>query len=478
MQFVDDDLKSIQEARILVESARDAQFLLKEYDQVTIDCMLKQMIDNVEAALPELVSFELAMTGKGNEVDKLHLGEKFLTQLKIALSTKVIGNLASDDQKIKKIGVPLGVVAVILPGENIILNTLFTLLSGLKAGNAVILIPQEKTANIVAKLFHFLTPEQIGLPKFSYSFMENTTSEGVKTIMSHDSVALVINIDAPDYFEGPNKIKPIFYGANGSTPVFIERTANVYEACEAIISSRSFDNGLLPASEQFVIAEGVIAKEAKAMMIQAGAHFMSAKEEEQLLSRLFINQETNPLVVGKDAKKIAALAGFSVSEKTKVLVSEQPYILEENPFTTALKCPILTFYLESDWIHACDKCIQLLKEKRNGHTLAIHSHDQRIIEEFALKKPIGRMIVNAGASLAGIGLESTLPLSLVLGGMTTGRGIAAQNITAQDLRYVREIGYVNDKVSCSSSVEKTEKSSGLVDEQALLEKFLQKIIEQ
>ncbi|MEG0123436.1 MAG: hypothetical protein RR684_10430, partial [Enterococcus sp.] len=82
MQFVDDDLKSIQEARILVESARDAQFLLKEYDQVTIDCMLKQMIDNVEAALPELVSFELAMTGKGNEVDKLHLGEKFLTQLK------------------------------------------------------------------------------------------------------------------------------------------------------------------------------------------------------------------------------------------------------------------------------------------------------------------------------------------------------------------------------------------------------------
>ncbi|MEG3033514.1 MAG: hypothetical protein RR813_09930, partial [Enterococcus sp.] len=124
------------------------------------------------------------------------------------------------------------------------------------------------------------------------------------------------------------------------------------------------------------------------------------------------------------------------------------------------------------------KCIQLLKEKRNGHTLAIHSHDQRIIEEFALKKPIGRMIVNAGASLAGIGLESTLPLSLVLGGMTTGRGIAAQNITAQDLRYVREIGYVNDKVSCSSSVEKTEKSSGLVDEQALLEKFLQKIIEQ
>ncbi|MEG0123435.1 aldehyde dehydrogenase family protein, partial [Enterococcus sp.] len=395
-----------------------------------------------------------------------------------ALSTKVIGNLASDDQKIKKIGVPLGVVAVILPGENIILNTLFTLLSGLKAGNAVILIPQEKTANIVAKLFHFLTPEQIGLPKFSYSFMENTTSEGVKTIMSHDSVALVINIDAPDYFEGQNKIKPIVYGANGSTPVFIERTANVYEACEAIISSRSFDNGLLPASEQFVIAEGVIAKEAKAMMIQAGAHFMSAKEEEQLLSRLFINQETNPLVVGKDAKKIAALAGFSVSEKTKVLVSEQLYILEENPFTTALKCPILTFYLESDWIHACDKCIQLLKEKRNGHTLAIHSHDQRIIEEFALKKPIGRMIVNAGASLAGIGLESTLPLSLVLGGMTTGRGIAAQNITAQDLRYVREIGYVNDKVSCSSSVEKTEKSSGLVDEQALLEKFLQKIIEQ
>lgn len=478
MQFVDDDLKSIQEARVLVESARDAQILLKEYDQKTIDCMIKQIIKNIEMVLPELVSFEVATTGKGNQEDKLFLWQNFLYQFTSSLEEKVIGILDCENSHVQKIGVPLGVVAAILPEENIILNAIFSMISALKAGNAVILIPQGKSAKVVAKLFQLIQKDNVGLPKSSYCFMENTAPEGIRAIIEQESISLVINSAAPKYFDWKNRPKATIYGASGSTPVFIERTANIHEACESIINSRSFDNGLLPSAEQFVIAESVVAKEVKTLMIQAGAHFMTATEEKQLLKVLFIGSKVNPQVIGKDAGTIAALAGFSVVAKTKVLVSEQPYIFDENPFASALKCPILTFYLESDWIHACDKCIQLLKEKGNGHTLAIHSNDQRVINEFALKKPVGRMLVNTGASLAGIGLDATLPLSMILGGMTTGRGYVAKNVTAKDMSYVREIGYDNKKAKLVIPSEKKSSKGVAEDEQMLLEKLLQKIIEQ
>lgn len=473
MEFVDKDLISIQEARILAESARDAQCLLREYDQKTIDRMLDQLLGEVKQQLPELIAYEVAETKRGNEKDKLQLWQSFLGQLSEALEEQTIGSLKTEGS-LKHIGVPLGVIAVILPAENILLNALFATVSALKSGNSVILIPAGKTEAIASKLFDIFQPVKAGFPQSSVCLMENTALEGIEAMMKHESVALVINIGSPAYFNLKTAAKPMIYGSSGSTPVFIERTADIQQAAEEIISSRAFDNGLLPSAEQFVIAESMIASEVKMQMMQAGAHFMSGEEERQLLSKLYLGSEINPAFVGREAKVLADLAGFTVAEQTRVLVSEQPYIFDENPFATALQCPILTFYLESDWIHACDKCIQLLKEKQNGHTLAIHSKDQAIIREFALKKPVGRMLVNTGTSLAGIGLDSTLPVSLILGGLTTGRGFKAESITARDLRYVREIGYKKGETFNGQKV----KDDPILDEQALLEKFLKKIMEQ
>ncbi|MGG5373197.1 aldehyde dehydrogenase family protein [Enterococcus sp. AZ196] len=470
MQFVDKDLKSIQEARILTESARDAQFLLKDYDQQTIDRMLKKLITEVKESLPELVAFEVAATGKGNEKDKLSLWQIFLDQFAESLHEPVLGVL-EDTGELKQIGVPLGVIAAILPGENILLNAFFATISALKGGNTIILIPQARTEAVVAKLYDVFQQSNAGFPKSSFCFMENTAIEGISVLTEQAAVALVVNIGHSSYFDCS---KPTIYGAVGSTPVFIERTADIDHAVDEIITSRGFDNGLLPAAEQFVIAESVIASEVKEKMIRAGAHFMSSDEEKQLLSKLFLDNEVNPTVIGKDAKTLAKISGFPVAEGTRVLVSEQPYIFEENPFTNALPCPVMTYYLESDWIHACDKCIQLLKEKRNGHTLAIHSKNSAIIREFGLKKPIGRMLVNTGAGFAGIGLDSTLPVSMILGGMTTGRGYVAKNITAKDFTYVREIGYSTTK-EIGLAGEKVEPIT--IDQQALLEKILRKIIE-
>ena len=180
MQFVDKDLKSIQEARILVESARDAHFLLREYDQETLDRMIQRMITEVQQLLSELAAFEVSVTGKGNEQDKTQLYQSFLAQFNDSLQEQVIGVLNTNGAPLSKIGIPFGVVAVILPAENIVLNALFATLSALKAGNTVILIPPNKTEEAAAKLVEILNQANSGLPKSSFSYMENTTIEGVK----------------------------------------------------------------------------------------------------------------------------------------------------------------------------------------------------------------------------------------------------------------------------------------------------------
>lgn len=477
MLFVDQDLQSIQEARILVESARDAHTLLQEYDQKDLNRIVEGFFTQLLPEIPELIDSELVVRHTGCREDKVQFAKSFFGQLKEPLlAEQVVGILANQDQSgPKTIGVSLGVVAVILPRENIIVNGLYAALIALKAGNAVILVPQSHTEAAVAHLFTKLASlsESTGLPAGALSYLQTSTEAGIKALSCHPAVALVLALGCPELFtllESSNK--PLIYGGTGGTPVFIERSADLKEAAKAIVTSRGFDNGLLPAAEQFVIAEDVIAGQLKEELSQAGAYFMNEQEEQQLIQFLFVGKnQVNPLCIGQAASELAKRAGFTVSDTTQVLVSEQPYIFDENPFATELKCPILTFYLEPDWIHACEKCLELLREKETGHTLAIHSHNQAVIQEFALKKPVGRMIVNGPASFTSVGLNSTLPLSLILGGLTTGRGYTAKNITAFDLTYQRAIGYTKVKEQTAIPV------TTAFTEWELLEKIVRKIID-
>jgi len=484
MQFVDKDLKSVQEARILVESARDAHVLLKEYGQQDLDRVIDKLMSDILIEIPELVDLEIAETKAGVKKDKLKLFEEFLPILEDKLKNqKVIGSLKENSHnQIETIGVSLGVVAVLLPTENIILNSLYATLIAIKSGNTVILVPQPRTEKVVARFYSKVAHicQESGLPQGAIGYMENTADEGVTQILAHPDTALVIDIGVPKYFDNNQVVnKPMIYGGTGSTPVFFEHTADIAQAAKSVVDSRSFDNGLLPAAEQFVLAEGVIANEVKSDMTEAGAYFLSDSEEEQLLGSLFLDEDhVNPLFVGQSATWLAKQSGFSVPENTKVLVSEKPYIFDENPFTNELKCPILTFYVEPDWMHACEKCIRLLKTKRNGHTLAIYSKDEAVIKEFALKKPVGRMIVNGPASFSSIGINSTLPVSLILGGLTTGRGFISKNVVAENLTYQRDIGYTKPNIRNHVQVQEVTQEKDISADKELLAKVLKKIMDQ
>ncbi|MEI5988954.1 hypothetical protein A5881_000441 [Enterococcus termitis] len=477
MQHVDKDLLSIQEARILIETARDAQQLVKEYEQKNLDKIVKQLLKEIEIEISRFLATEIEETNMGCYEEKQLLSIQFLKALSEELDQQhCVGNLVEDSAgNVLQVGVPLGVIPVLLPAENVTLNTIYSLTIGIKSGNAILLIPHPNAQKTTHQVFQKIKEisEMNGLPKGCLGCVSHVTENGVKEILASQDISMIIAIGKQNYINAANYQRPIIYGGAGATPVFIERSADLKQAVEAIIYSRSYDCGLLPATEQYLIAEGVVASKVKELLQHYGAHFLSKDEESNLLALLQPNNnQINPTCVGKDALWLAQAAQINVAPTTKVLVSEQQYMHDEDPFANEMKCPVLAFYLEPDWIHACEKSIRLLKEKNNGHTLAIHSQNKAVLKEFALKKPVGRMIVNAPASTASLGLESTLPVSFILGGFTTGRGISAKNITATDLTYIREIGYLDD----SSMKNKTPELEQDLDTE-MLKKILIKIME-
>jgi acyl-CoA reductase-like NAD-dependent aldehyde dehydrogenase len=146
-------------------------------------------------------------------------------------------------------------------------------------------------------------------------------------------------------------------------------------------------------------------------------------------------------MVGVDAKTLAERAGFSVPDDVTVLIAERKYVSAGDPFMREMLCPVLTYYVEDDWMDACEKCIELLLNEKNGHTLVIHSTDKDVIAQFALKKPVGRVLVNTPAAFGGMGATTNLFPSMTLGSGSAGYGFTSDNVSPLNLIYTRKVGY-------------------------------------
>lgn len=236
--------------------------------------------------------------------------------------------------------------------------------------------------------------------------------------------------------------KPVIYGGTGNGPAFIERTADIRQAVQDIIASKTFDNGVVSAAEQSIVVDSCIEREVKRELEASGGYFMTEEEAERLGKMFYYpDGSANPELAGKPAESLAKWAGFSVPAGTKVLISRQKYVSENNPYSREKLCPVLAYYIEDDWMHACEKCIELLLSERNGHTLVIHSKDPEVIRQFALKKPVGRMLVNTPAVFGSMGATTNLFPAMTLGSGSAGDGITSDNVSPMNLIYVRKVGY-------------------------------------
>ena len=181
------------------------------------------------------------------------------------------------------------------------------------------------------------------------------------------------------------------------------------------------------------------------------------EEEAQKLGCLFFRSDgsSDSEIVGKSVQELSKRAGFRVPSSIVLLISEQKYVSETNPYSKEKLCPVLAYYTEDDWMQACEKCIELLLSERQGHTLVIHSKNEEVIRQFALKKPVGRVLVNTPACFGSMGATTNLFPALTLGSGSAGMGMTSDNVSPMNLIYIRKVGYGVRKIEeITSSISK------------------------
>lgn len=447
MGIIDNDLLSIQESRILVENAYEAQKVLATFSQEKLDQIVEGMADAIEQHAKELAVMSNDETDYGKWQDKYIKNRFVCTYIRKNLRGKrCVGIIQRDaEKKTMDVGVPLGIIIALCPATSPVSTTIYKALIAIKSGNAIIFSPHPRAKQTMSKALDILiqAAETCGLPEGALAYLHTVTQSGTVELMNHKETSLIMNTGVPGMLKKSYKSgKPVIYGATGNGPAFIERTADISQAARDIILSKTFDNGIVSAAEQSVVVDRCIAEDVKRELQSGGAYFMTEKEAEQLGSLFFrFDGSADPELVGKSAQQLAKKAGFTVADDVKVLISEQRYVSDTNPYSREKLCPVLAYYIEDDWMHACEKCIELLLSERRGHTLVIHSKDEEVIEQFALKKPVGRVLVNTPAVFGSMGATTNLFPAMTLGSGSAGDGMTSDNVSPMNLIYIRKVGY-------------------------------------
>jgi acyl-CoA reductase-like NAD-dependent aldehyde dehydrogenase len=447
MTIIDNDLLSIQEARILAENAHEAQKLLATFSQEKLDVIVESMADELEQHTQALAMMSHDETDYGDWQHKLIKNEFVCGFARRALrGMRCVGIIGEDREKqTKDVGVPVGVIVALCPATSPVSTTIYKALIAIKSGNAIVFSPHPRAKKTISKTLDIMieAAQKHGLPEGALSYLHTVAPSGTVELMEHKEVSLILNTGVPGMLDAASKSgKPLIYGGAGNGPAFIERTADIPQAAKDIIASKTFDYGVVSAAGQSIVVDGCIAGEVKSALQSNGAYFMSEDEASTLGSLLFHSDgKPNHDLIGIPAVKIARKAGFSVPDNTTVLVAARKYVSEFDPYSREKLCPVLGFYIEPDWMHACEKCIELLLSDRCGHTLVIHSKDEDVITQFALKKPVGRVLVNTPAAFGSMGATTNLFPSMTLGSGSAGKGFTSDNVSPMNLIYLRKVGY-------------------------------------
>lgn len=445
--IIDNDLLSIQCARIMAENAMEAQKKLATFTQEELDIIVEATVTAAEKYIPTLAVMSHEETYAGNCQDKLTKNQFVCSQFRNQLrSMRCVGILDENPtRKTADIGVPVGVIVALCPMTSPVSTTIYKTLLALKSGNAILFSPHPSAAKSISKVLDIMieAATESGLPEGCLGYLSPVSKSGTKELMNHPTTSLVMVTGVPGMLDVARASgKPVIYGGTGNGPAFIERTADIEQAVKDIIASKTFDNGNAPSAEQSIVADACIADKVREVLHAHNAYFMSEDESNDLAALFFSPEgQRKKGMVGLSVEELAKRASLTIPKNTTVLIAERKYVSEKDPYCKELLAPVLALYVEADWMNACEKCIELLLHERNSHTLVIHSEDQDVIQQFAFKKPVGRLLVNTPASFGGMGATTNLFPSMTLGSGSAGRGITSDNVSPMNLIYIRKVGY-------------------------------------
>jgi acetaldehyde dehydrogenase (acetylating) len=444
----DRDLVSIQEARELVARASEAQKAFAKFSQEQVDAVVAACAEAATNAAEQLARVAVEETGYGNVPDKItknRLGS--VAVFRAIQGIKTVGVLSEDRAKgLLEVATPVGVVAAIIPSTNPTSTAIYKTLISVKAGNGIVMSPHPTAVRCICEaatvMAHAAT--RAGAPEGLIACCEHPTMPGTQELMRHRSVGVILATGGTGLVRAAySSGKPAFGVGPGNVPAYIERTAYVPKAVADIIAGKTFDYGTICSAEQSIVADEAIREAVLEECRRQGAYFLSA-EEARRLGELVIVPTTftpNPKIVGRPAPMIAEMAGIKVPPGTRVLIAKLESVGREHPLSAEKLSPILAFYSVKDTSAAVELCTRLLEFGGLGHTIAIHSNNDKAIREFGQRVPAFRVCVNTSAVHGSIGYSTNLFPAMTLGCGALGGNITSDNISPLHLVNVKRIAW-------------------------------------
>ncbi|MBA3926460.1 bifunctional acetaldehyde-CoA/alcohol dehydrogenase [Listeria rustica] len=444
---VNEELEVQKVIDTLASNGQSALKAFADFDQEKVDHIVHAMaLAGLDQHMP-LAKLAIEETGRGIYEDKciknIFATEYIWNSIK---ADKTVGIINEDKQTgVVEIAEPVGVIAGVTPVTNPTSTTLFKAIIAIKTRNPIIFAfhPSAQKCSSEAARIVYEAAVAAGAPEHCIQWVEKPSLEATKQLMNHKDVALVLATGGAAMVKSAYSTgKPALGVGPGNVPAYIDKTAKIKRAVNDLILSKTFDHGMICASEQAVIVDKEVAKAVKDEMEANKCYFVKGAEFKKLESYV-INPEThalNPNVVGKSPAWIANEAGFKVPEDTKMLVAEIKGVGDDYPLSHEKLSPVLAFIEAKDQAQAFDRCEEMLVYGGLGHSAVIHSTDREAQLAFGLRMKACRIIVNAPSAQGGIGdLYNGFIPSLTLGCGSYGKNSVSQNVSATNLLNVKRI---------------------------------------
>ncbi|MBT2823805.1 bifunctional acetaldehyde-CoA/alcohol dehydrogenase [Staphylococcus coagulans] len=432
---------------LLAQNGQAALEGLSKKTQAEIDHIVHEMSMAAVDQHMALARHACEETGRGVYEDKaiknLYASEYIWNSIK---DDQTVGIIDQDDQRgLTYVAEPVGIICGVTPTTNPTSTTIFKAIIAIKTGNPIIFAfhPSAQQSSKAAAQVVLEAAIRAGAPEHCIQWIEHPSVEATKQLMNHESIALVLATGGSGMVKSAYSTgKPALGVGPGNVPAYVEKSAKIKRVVNDIIGSKTFDNGMICASEQAAIVDKDIYQEVKKEFEAHQCYFVKNNELKQLEAAVMKEDRSavRPDIVGRPAVKIAEMAGIKVPEGTKMLIAELKGVGEDYPLSKEKLSPVLAMVKATSTEHAFDLCEAMLHLGGLGHTAVIHSEHEQLQEKFGLRMKACRILVNTPSSAGGIGdMYNELIPSLTLGCGSYGKNSVSHNVSATDLINIKTI---------------------------------------
>ncbi len=434
---------NVAELNALVERVKKAQREYASFTQEQVDKIFRAAaLAAADARIP-LAKMAVAESGMGIVEDKViknHFASEYIYNA--YKDEKTCGVLSEDDTfGTITIAEPIGIICGIVPTTNPTSTAIFKSLISLKTRNAIIFSPHPRAKDATNKAADIVLQAAIaaGAPKDLIGWIDQPSVELSNALMHHPDINLILATGGPGMVKAAySSGKPAIGVGAGNTPVVIDETADIKRAVASVLMSKTFDNGVICASEQSVVVVDSVYDAVRERFATHGGYLLQGKELKAVQDVILKNGALNAAIVGQPAYKIAELAGFSVPENTKILIGEVTVVDESEPFAHEKLSPTLAMYRAKDFEDAVEKAEKLVAMGGIGHTSCLYTDQDNQparVSYFGQKMKTARILINTPASQGGIGdlYNFKLAPSLTLGCGSWGGNSISENVGPKHL---------------------------------------------